>query len=274
MGSRVILLSVANYRLLPSHVPVNLSNLHCAAMRPSMNELRSVLSDFLLCWVKPMGAFTTLRFYRPTKPPVVTGRSLTAFVEAFRTLGLVEDDGSSFCLKFGESIDRDNLPVSEEIPLDGHGILWTDQEIAWDVSDDARSLSELAQRISRFDSSIYRAQVRLGGATNVVWDRLHYDSSADGTYRGLELDTWSLVLEPIMLVNLGDDCPDHVGWISIDLAGYGCLAPRSLNMLMARAETLDGIQELERLCRSLWPIQSKGSSDSNHDWSWGVCETD
>ena len=110
-----------------------------------------------------MSFFTTLHFYRPRKPPRVTGESLAEFMLAFNALGVSNVPlPVQLRLKFGKAIDKDDKPSSWLEHL-GMGIHETN-EIKWDLNAKCASLLEVADALGRHKKAIYRAYVELGAA--------------------------------------------------------------------------------------------------------------
>src|ERR1700722_698305 len=94
-----------------------------------------------------MSFFTTMHFYRPTPPPVVTGPDLAKFVKAFEALKVSEGE----CLfgtqiRFGKAIDQDDKPtILQEQVIAGIGSV---SEIEWDLETGRVSIQETAKTLA------------------------------------------------------------------------------------------------------------------------------
>lgn len=237
-----------------------------------------------------MSFYTALMFYRPTPPPMVSGRGLAEFVRAFARLGLSQNEGPmTASLKFGEAIDQDEKPASWFEPLIP-GIGET-QEIEWDVEESCGSLANMAQLLSDHDRPIYRGYLGLGKATDDVSDHLKRVGSPENE-TDLVPDAWSLEIGLIESVALNLQEALVVGWISVAISGNGYLYPWSFRELVERAERHPSIRRLMQLCRETWPVLPEaptaqeiekreqmgdlwpyGRHDLPWDWYWGLHET-
>jgi len=239
-----------------------------------------------------MAFFTSLFCYRPTAPPLVTGLDLAAFVRAFHDLHLTKAPYSPLTcqLKFGRSIDQDEN-ASSWLKWLLPPVISTTEEIAWDVSDPALSLPQLAERLTNHTQPIYRCYLDLGPAAGEIIGNLARVHSPENEI-DLCLDEWSLEFGPIDTCQLGGDVAFRVGWIKVGIAGNGYLYPWSFRDLVERAERVAGMCELLNLCKRLWPVESKPPTrkqvkgrkrmgelwpyprlDLPLDWYWGLQET-
>ena len=108
----------------------------------------------------------------------------------------------------------------------------------------------------------------------------------------LTLDSWSLEMGPIESYDLSSAHRFLVGWISVNLSGYGYLYPWTLTELRARAEALPEVEHVAELCRSMWPVPAESpglrrkwgrrqmgelwpypETNLPMDWYWGLHET-
>ena len=90
-----------------------------------------------------MSFFTSVHFYRPTKPPVVTVASLAKFLRSFATLQITTKSMPvSADIKFGDAIDMDDRLSSWDKPLSE--FVSEFHEIEWDVSIQGKFLDSLA----------------------------------------------------------------------------------------------------------------------------------
>lgn len=237
-----------------------------------------------------MSFFTTLEFYRPTKPPVITGESLAHFIRSFEGLKVSDaGQGISLKLKFGDAIDQDEQPTTWDEPV--NDVVSVSKEIEWDMQRGFRSSAEVAEALTPAEQPIYRAFVRLGSATADVCQQVNRKNSLENRI-DLALDSWALEIEPIVSGSLA--CEEHfvVGWISVSLSGYGYLFPWKFCDLIERAEGHAGIRQVTDLCKATWPVPAipptRSQIDGRRlmgelwpysrpelpmDWYWGLCET-
>jgi hypothetical protein len=243
--------------------------------------------------------YTTLSFYRPTKPPTLTGADLAAFVSAFATLGVSDPKAGAtfgFEVRFGDSIDQDDQPADWLDPvLEGPsgGGIYTIDSIDYDTeAGDLRSLDELSGALATLEQRpIYRATLTLGQIVRPILDSLRREPSEDNPL-GLGLDTWSFEVGPIVTYNLASEEPFHVGWIAVQASGPGYLYPWTFRELIGRADAIPQVQELIGLCRRTWPVvpgrlarrivkarKAMGDLwpyarlDRAWDWYWGLQES-
>jgi hypothetical protein len=241
-----------------------------------------------------MSFYTALSFYRPERPPKLTGADLASIISSFAALDLAAARGTtSYQIKFGRSIDQDRRSASWDEPVPGTGgVIARCESIEYDAEAwNVPSLSDLAQELSAFRDTIYRASLLLGPLTDQIYTALKRDPSEDND-QSLELDSWSMELGPIAAYELGGNPPVMVGWIEVALSGYGYLYPWSFRDLFDRAQALDPIHDLMALCRRTWPVapqrpsralvktrQAMGDlwpysrADLPLDWCWGLRET-
>ncbi|HET6881969.1 MAG TPA: hypothetical protein VFI31_17515 [Pirellulales bacterium] len=236
-----------------------------------------------------MAFFTTLKFYRPTAPASVSGEALAAFIGAFDKLGVASVYGKlSVDLKFGKAIDADKKPAHWLEPI-GNGIATT-AEIRWDVSARCGSLEDVIGLIKDRREPLYRAYVQLGNAVDEVTSGVQRIGSPENEV-SLTLDSWSLELGPIHTSSLSVDDSIFVGWMSLNLSGYGYLYPWSFVDLVRRAEAVSAIAKVTSLCRATWPVTTGKpgrreryarnkmgdlwpypSKEMPLDWYWGLSE--
>lgn len=237
-----------------------------------------------------MSFYSSLMFYRPTEPPVVTGQSLAAFVRAFDNLGVAEGNGLIGAqLKFGERIDQDEKPAIWEIPV--VDCVFQTAEIEWDFTPNCQSLSELASELTGKHESVYRGHLFFNNATGEICQQLQRRDSPENKI-DLTLDGWSMEIGPIESVSLSSERTFTVGWMSVNISGWGYLFPWTTAELVERAERLPRIRRVMELCRETWPVSRSPPScrervarrrmgelwpyprrDLPWDWYWGVHET-
>jgi hypothetical protein len=246
-----------------------------------------------------MSFYTTLAFYRPSAPPQITATDLAGFVASFAALGVADDRKGArfgFEVRFGTSIDQDDKPTDWHEPVletpSGGGIYAT-RTIAYDAQNaELRSLSDLGGALSALGRrKIYRANLSLGPVVRPVYEGLRREATAENEV-SLSLDSWSLEVGPILSYDLATEEPYHVGWVAVQVGGYGYLYPWTFYDLITRAEAISPLQALTDLCRRTWPVapgppprkvvkvrKAMGDlwpyprADQPWEWSWGLQET-
>jgi hypothetical protein len=236
-----------------------------------------------------MSFYSSLIFYRPRKPPLVTGELLARFISGIQDLGILENQGIlKLALKFGSGIDQDDLPSTWE---EYSGTIGAFKEIEWDMEESFTSVEEMAADLVSDRRPIYRAYLSLGGASDEIVDHLKRVGSPENDI-DLVLTGWSLELGPIRLGTLSEDVEFHGGWIGLGISGYGYLYPWSTRQLVQRAEVHPRLRELMTLCRSTWPVPREKPNwrtrrqrakqgelwpyedpGLHWDWYWGVSES-
>lgn len=236
-----------------------------------------------------MGFFTTLHFYRPSNPPVITGLILAEFLRAFSSLQASDGKRSlATDVKFGKAIDQDEKPTTWEAPTSTPGVT-TYEGIEWDLSINCQSLDEQATALAQHDRPIYRASLQIGTVTN--YHSLQRLNSPDNEV-DLTLSSWSLEIGPVMSSGLESDTPFFVGWISVNISGYGYLFPWTPAELVERADAHPGVRRVMELCRATWPVKAEPPTrrqldvrrqmgdlwpykqiDVPWDWYWGIQES-
>ena len=147
-----------------------------------------------------MSFFTSLKFVRPRKPPVVTGAALSTFLQQFFALEVVEPKRSlqqrALQLRFGAAIDQDDRPPHFEEPEGDSGIVSAVRSITWDVDESPASVEELLAILKKELRPIYRAYVDLGPLPRWLFE---YLAGPNGPIPEghLALDSWSLEIGPI-----------------------------------------------------------------------------
>jgi hypothetical protein len=210
-----------------------------------------------------MSFHTTLMFYRPRRPPIITGDSLAAFVEGFARTHLSKGKPSlGFRLKFGAAIDQDEKPTIWDEPLSK--LIFESREIDWDIVEQCKSLSEAALKLGRHPGTIYRAWLDLGDAIPDLRELLFRPSGPEND-RWLGLESWSMQIEPIESCGQGSESIFVVGWIGVNLSGYGYLYPWTFNDLFRRVNQHPRIPELMELCRKTWPVDPDYLDDRTQD---------
>jgi hypothetical protein len=237
-----------------------------------------------------MSFYTSLKFYRPTKPPRITGDEMSRFVADIRKSGVLTDSGlQSAESKFGDSIDQDNRATTWE---DDSGPLATVRGIEWDVELDAPGgLQGIIDTLADDNRPIYRASLTLGMPTDAVLEPITRRGSPENEI-DLTPDTLSIEAGPVEVYDLNSEGPFRVGWIGINLHGYGYLYPRTFRDLRDRLMASEAIGKLTELCRSTWPVPPTrpnwferrkrrrmkdlwpySTIDLPWDWYWGLAES-
>jgi hypothetical protein len=164
-----------------------------------------------------MSFYTSLQFYRPTRPPRLTGESLARFVAAFAGLRVAEDDGPlTVEVKFGEAIDQDDRPSAWDEPV--YETISVVREIEWDVEVQCASSREVPDALEGYDRPLYRALIQLGKATTDIRRHMGRVGSPENEV-DLRLTDWSLEIGPMASFDLGSEDLFQVGWISVGLSG-------------------------------------------------------
>ncbi len=200
-----------------------------------------------------MSFYTTLSFYHSTTPPKLTGADLAAFVSMFGSLGLSKPgEGTvSYGIKFGQSIDQDDEPISvDDPPINGISVV---NFPTYDAEGQLESLAELAEALKSIDGTIYRASLSLGLVSDSIFDAVCRQPSEENDIP-LQINHWGLEIGPILSYSLGSDEIYMVGLIAVNLNGYGYLYPWTFRELIDRVEAVSPIAGLMEGCRRLWPI--------------------
>ena len=227
-----------------------------------------------------MSFWTSFHYYRPTQPPVVTAVELLEFVLGFRDCAVIDEQetyGWEMQVKYGKSIDQDDLPTTRYEPIEDlhKPTLWgwvrrllgsdrreesavmlcTTGEIDWDRDEHYEELADLVEGIRGLDSQkkIYRAHIGLGTATKVLIHSVERLDSPENEI-DLQLTDWSLTIEPVEISLLASDDVYCVGWISLAIGGYGYLFPWTFRDLVGRAEASPELSSVAKLCRDAWPV--------------------
>ena len=234
-----------------------------------------------------MGFFTSLLYYRPGRPPLITGETLSQFIRRLIETDLVEKTRLSLKVKNGRAIDQDRHDTSRLVMLmPGLGQY---EDIEWDVTVSAQGgFDGLVNPIANDQSAIYRAYINFGFLPST--SRITRQPSDQNTV-GLYPDGLSFLVEPVQSSNLGTECW-HVGWLALSFSGHGYLYPWTLRDIVKRAQDSPEIMRLCDICRSTWPVPSRRPSflevrrrkkysllwpyddfKKPYDWYWGVRET-
>jgi hypothetical protein len=238
-----------------------------------------------------MSFFTSLVYYRPCPPPVVTGKELMRFVDEVHRSGVLAEEGlSTLQVKFGRSIDQDQ-----------HGTLWQEEiaprmfvthQIEWDISlkapaDMRAALDALAKDSRR----IYRAYLAFKKVRNEVLSPVTRTNSPENS-RDYCPSGLSFEVGPVKIYDLRSDAPTLAGWMHASLSGYGYLYPWTFREVLQRLESTPEIQRIASVCRSCWPVPPEvpkpqivavrkqlgevwpyENFDKPWDWYWGIQES-
>lgn len=248
-----------------------------------------------------MSFWTSFHYYRPTRPPVVTGPALATFVRDLAATGSVEPGFMSLSVKFGKRIDRDDKPTSREVEIYPRCYVYRD--IRWDIRErDPIDVLRMADLLDDQDRPIYRAELSLGAVPERIWRPLMANREDGDTSACFH--SWWLQLAPVESASLDSDGTFEVGWMSLGLSGPGYLSPLTPSELVRRATGVPELHEVTELCRRTWPVdpewvpgivakltpvarrhkvrQFRGkmgglwpydSLDEPWDWYWGVAES-
>jgi hypothetical protein len=199
-----------------------------------------------------MSFYTTLHFYRPTPPPVVTGPALARFLLALSGTGLFERKGAEYLIvKFGRSIDQDAKGTTVETQVVPG--MYSVRSIEYDLKHDRISLADAVQVLSNHDRPVYRASVNLGILRQDVIAALQTERPDD---RNTNLCLWDSTIElgPIELGSISSERSFAVGWMSVGFGDNGDLVPWTARDLTGRAMSLPQLEPLTRICRETFPV--------------------
>jgi hypothetical protein len=198
---------------------------------------------------------TSLKLYRPTRPPTLTTTALAQFISK---LTFLEDQGQiSLSLNFGPHIDADSRHPS-----------------CFDLSHPCPSLRHLIQSLTDHPAPIYRGAISLG---DISPDLATHLSHAKRLLEGEELSLSQLSIEigPVEALRLATDDHFLVGWIGLNFSGPGHVSPWQLRSFVDRASRHSDLQSLFDLCRQTWPVSPACSLPRPRypvpwDWQWGI----
>jgi hypothetical protein len=187
-------------------------------------------------------------------PSRFTPRDLAGFLRQFARIEACEGAVDILNLKFGDSIDRDAEPAVYEVPT-AHPMITVVENIEWDVELTFPTLSDAANELDRFDRSVYRALIELGGASAGVC-RLFERPECEENDRSLALNDWWLEVGPVESCLL-DGTTMFAGWMKIGISGYGYPYPWTFADLIKKAESSSEMVAVRALCREAWPASQK-----------------
>ena len=240
-----------------------------------------------------MGFYTSLVYYRPRDPPLVTTENLAEFISRLsQTKAIHEDDSAgSVEVKFGNSINQDPNPT---FWLEESGFspqLSFPRSIEYDLVSGPRcGLSGIVETLKSTTGTIYRADVDLGRLSDDVLRDIERSPSVENEEPFLP--QWvNFSIGPV-------DCGTYneegilVGWMELTLSGQGRLYPWSFRDIFTRLEASGEVQELMSICCDQWPVQSSEPEESvvsarrecqsiwpydefnrPWDWYWGIHES-
>lgn len=240
-----------------------------------------------------MGFYTSLTYYRPGKPPVVSTSDLARLLVRIQETRLTGDCGfMDVSLKYGPAINRNSLPsVLWQPILDaGRVLLLRSREIKWDLSSRFTSLDAIIEALQQTNRSIYRCRLGLGLVVEDVRPAIFRLNSPENSY---DFTPGELSLE-IGPIENGLMASDHiqVGWMSLNLHGYGYLYPWSSQQAIERVLSVPEIRLMMAAARESFPVAPKtldrkviatrrklwlawpyeSIDDVPYDWCWGVRE--
>jgi hypothetical protein len=251
-----------------------------------------------------MSFYTSLRFYRPTPPPVVSGREFLRFLHDLCSAGVFEARGATVLqIKFGRTIDQDEKSTMVEVPLEDEPGVSLIRDIDWDVDEPKITLEDAAEMLKGEDRAVYRAFAFIGTVNPAITAALQTRRPDDGE-ENLALWDGSVSIGPVRVCSLGGDREFQVGWMDVGIGGNGYLWPWTARDLTDRAARLPDLEPLTQVCRSSFPIDPNDRSptfkakrwsdvlrsrrrgrrqmgalwphddlDVPADWHWGVAET-
>lgn len=200
-----------------------------------------------------MSFYSSLFYYRPGPPALVTTENLAAYLRAFEKLEISEISHPELIqLRFRRATDVDqDRPwgqANEPGTLD-------ESNIDWDVNEATDSLTQMAVRVAGASRIIHRASINLGMPKHSIFQTLMVDTPEN--LNGFAPDTWTLEIGPVESFALDSDRFFFVGWVAIRLHGNGYFFPRTLAEMAGRAEQNADLQRVMELCRSTWPVEGK-----------------
>jgi hypothetical protein len=236
-----------------------------------------------------MSFFTTVEFYRPRTPPIITTSTWASFLESLADIALTDGVpfyGTEIKVKFGKRVDQDDNEICRTEP---NGDM---REIEWDFKCKAKSFAAVTRALRQEPNRpIYRSFATLGFLEKPVCKTINREPSEKNKH-GLYLDSLGAGIVPVILSDLGDDEDYQVGWVSVYLCGQGYLYPWTRSELISRIRGLPKLLAVEELCRRTWPVSSErpgpeiieirkkvphiwgdGDFDAPWDWRWGISET-
>lgn len=250
-----------------------------------------------------MSFYTSLHFYRPTAPPIVTGPALAKFLRDLNGTGVIGEFGGDLLkVKFGAAIDQDDRSEWIDTPVPGVPDVYSVSSIEYDLELDRVGLDAMCRALEEHDRPIYRASVLLGIARGDIIAALRTTRPDNDDYN---LCLWDVgvSLRPVSIGTL-DSEEFVVGWMSVSLSGQGYLFPWTPRDLTSRAEQLPPLRPVMDLCRRRWPVEANATAkvlerltaglrvhrtrrtrkqmaelwpyedlDRPWDWFWGVDET-
>lgn len=236
-----------------------------------------------------MSFHTSLLFYRPAKPPLITGTQLGEFVDRLRSTHTLLDSGwRTLSVKFGRSIDSDNSPAVFDVPIAPQ--LSRFESIDWDIDFRASGIQEIVDRLTSASRQVYRAAISLGDLRDDVIAAIQRRNSPENDI-DLLLHELGFDLGPVELHQLGNDCVWEVGWMSLSISGPGYLFPWAFRDVVARLESSALVGQITDVCRLTWPVTPLpvtaeaiaqrreagelwpyGDLAKPCDWYWGVAE--
>jgi hypothetical protein len=235
--------------------------------------------------------FTTLTYYRPGRPPIVTGESLSRFIGRLIDTKLVEHFAfTSLKVKFGRAIDRDLRDAYWLEML--NPIISQSRQIDWDMDISAEGgFDTLLKPIANEHSTIYRAEVSIGGLVESVSSAISRQPSELNSI-GFFPESLGLSIGPVRCSDLVSERSWLVGWIEMTFSGGGYLYPWTLRDVVKRAHDSAEITHLCDICRGTWPVPSRRPSilevkrrkkfhrlwpyddvKKPYDWFWSIHET-
>lgn len=234
-----------------------------------------------------MGFYSSLTYYRPTNPPVVTTPQLADFIERVRDTGLTQSSGfMDVSLKYGPRISKNFAETFWAVPIISG--LFSIREIEWDFKSRFSSFDEIIKALRQTDQPIYRGRISLGLVVDDVCHQIYRLNSPENTddFTPGEL---GFELGPITNGLMNDDDYIHVGWMSLNLHGYGYLYPWTPQDAIRRVLAVDKIQRLMQVAREMFPVSPSDvgrreksarkrlgrawpypTMDVPYDWCWGI----
>ncbi len=233
-----------------------------------------------------MCAFTSAKFYRPRKPPIITGEDIVGFSAYMTDIGILKSSKINLQLRYGKAIDQDDKADSWTKPV-GDGTLGVVEEIEWDIVKYCLSRVEAEKLLAKNKKPIYRGHITLGGLSKEVADFVNQPSRRADDRLGL--DTLSIHLGPVTQLDIENQFSYEVGWMSLSLSGYGSIYPIPREEFVGRLVSCPPVHSSMEFCRTRWPVPPEQPApevvqlrrqmgdlwigedyESPWDWRWGI----
>jgi len=216
-------------------------------------------------------------YYRPTKPPILTGHSLAYFFKLLSRTGILARTGKFSCRLYSwGTIYKDEGTLASESPSEADAL--------------CKDFPSLLEKVSHGGDDIRVARVSLGNAVGCVTQALTRQRLPQNE-QPMILDKVGFEIGIIESALLVSEKPVLVGHMALWFSGTGNPYPWSFRDMIDRAEALPEIRAMTELCRETWPVKPAKPSwrekrkrrrmgrlwpyegvDWPMDWFWGLAE--